>query len=314
MAATFDAQAFVSKLKEEMEDIRLRKYTNLSIEPYCDVHLGARLFRVDSWTSVEYQNLDDAHVADANPWKDIWFCLMPGCVRCYRPWYGYHVNEPGMRFRNSESQRCNHEDVPCMYIGKVGTSRQWMCPKYKCRRAGPVVAANVVDIQVSLPVDPLAGLKKDARKQAYEMQVFTKFAGVCGFSIDPGSAVNGPQFHPDIYCTVAGEPYHFELGRIVNATVAEKLNPNRRKQERGFTFDQSEPFQGITDDKATKSYITNGAPVDLILHFDLLFGSSSVAEDMCRKHEDRLRALVVSGPFKRVWVFDEVNLRVLSQH
>ncbi len=51
-----------------------------------------------------------------------------------------------------------------------------------------------------------------------------------------------------------------------------------------------------------------------MLHFDLLFGSSDVAEGMCRKYEDRLKALVASGPFKRVWVFDDVNQRVLCQY
>ncbi len=249
MAATLDAQAFLTKLKADMDDLRLMKYTDLSLEPYCDVHLGARMYRADSWTSVEYRNLDEAQVADANPWTDMWFCLMPGCDRCYRPWYGYHVNQPGMRFRNSESRQCNHEDVPCMYIGKVGTSRQWMCPKYKCRRTGPVVKTNVVDVQVSLPVNPFAGLKKDERKQAYELGVF-----ISGLPIDSGSVVNGPQFHPDIYCTILGVRYGFELGRIVNKTVAEKLNPDRRKKEGGFTFDQSEPFRDIIgNDKGTKS-------------------------------------------------------------
>ena len=191
-----------------------------------------------------------------------------------------------------------------MYIGKVGEGRRFLCPFYKCDGQGPEVAASVVDEDVETPTNPLDDLRGDERKRAVEMSVFQSFASVCGLPIDKGSHENGAQYYPDIGCTIAGQRYWFELGQIINEEVAEKLNPKRRKPEGGFSYDQESSFAKLVSDKATKKYETEGAPVDLILHFDPRFGTTARARLLIEKHGTLLDSLTTSGPFNRVWIFD----------
>jgi hypothetical protein len=67
----------------------------------------------------------------------------------------------------------------------------------------------------------------------------------------------------------------------------------------------------VVNEKAMRRYETEGALVDLILHFDLRFGSSATAQRLCEKNEKLLKSLITNGPFKRVWVFDEFNRKVV---
>jgi hypothetical protein len=222
--------------------------------------------------------------------------------------FGYHVNEPFRRLDDAAKQhRGNHPERPFMYIGKEGEGRRYRCPLYKCDELGPVVADSVVDEEVQLPSDPLANLKSAERKRALEMLVFLSFAPASGLPIEQGSPENRDPDYPDILCTISGQKYWFELGWIINEEVAEKLNPSRRKQAGGFSFNQEKPLVNVVSDKTTKKYTTEGAPVDLILHFDLRFGSAATARRLCEKNEALLKLLTTTGPFKRVWVFDELN-------
>jgi hypothetical protein len=225
--------------------------------------------------------------------------------------FGYHVNEQYRRLDGPRQARGNHPGLPFMYIAKVGEGRRYKCPLYKCDEEGPVVAESVIDEEVELPPDPLANLKSAERKRALEMLVFLSFAGASGLPIDEGSPENRDPDYPDILCTISGQKYWFELGRIINEEVADKLNPNRRKQAAGFSFNQETPFVYVVTEKATRNYATEGAPVDLILHFDLRFGSAITAQRLCEKNEAYLAALTTTGPFKRVWVFDEFNKNVV---
>lgn len=199
-----------------------------------------------------------------------------------------------------------------MYIGKAGEGRRFMCPLYKCDEQGSEVALSVVDEEVvEVRADPLADLKSAERKRAIEMVVFQSFALASGLPVDEGSAENRDPDYPDILCAISGEKYWFELGQIINEEVAEKLNPNRRKQDGGFSYDQEKPFVDVVKSKATKKYVTEGAPVDLVLHFDLRLGSAATVERIVDKHTELLASLTTTGPFKRVWIFDEYTRTVL---
>ena len=102
-----------------------------------------------------------------------------------------------------------------------------------------------------------------------EMSVFNSFAIASPLAIDEGSAVNAFPPYPDIRCTISGQLHWFELGQIISEEVAEKTNARRRRIGGGFSFSQEGSFVEIARKKATKAYQTQGAPVDLILHFDL---------------------------------------------
>jgi hypothetical protein len=114
-----------------------------------------------------------------------------------------------------------------------------------------------------------------------------------------------------VYAFSLGQKYWFELAQIVNEEVAEKLNPNRRKQDGGFSYDQEKPFVEIVTSKATKKYVTEGAPVDLILHFDLRLGTKATVEGLIEKHATLLDSPTTTGPFRRVWVFDDYTKTVV---
>jgi hypothetical protein len=80
------------------------------------------------------------------------------------------------------------------------------------------------------------------------------------------------------------------------AEVAAKINPKRQIPRGGFSFDQEIPFIDIVTKKATKKYESQGAPVELILHFDLRLGSEGVVQRQIEKHVGALKSLFATGP------------------
>src|SRR5438876_10704849 len=86
--------------------------------------------------------------------------------------------------------RCNHLELPFMYVGKVGLGRRYLCPLYKCSEEGDEVAISVVDEEIAIPKDPLEGLGKGERQQFDEMTTFTLFASASGLAVDEGSVTN----------------------------------------------------------------------------------------------------------------------------
>lgn len=295
----------LTDIEEWMKEEQRKEHPDYRITVYCDHHLGVKMQLAKTWGSVEWSESS----VDANT-NLLWFCPKPDCIRCYEPtMFGYHWNsrKPGTRMRMNpmKQHRGNHPGLPFMYIGKVGEGRRFMCPLYKCDEQGPEVAASVVDEEVEIPADPSNDLKGAERKRAIEMLVFQSFAAASGLQVDEGSAENRDPDYPDILCTISGQKHWFELGRIINEEVAEKLNPNRRKQDGGFSYDQEKPLTDVVKNKAERKYVTEGAPVDLVLHFDLRLGTIGNLERLVEKHEADLVSLTTTGRFKRVWVFDE---------
>jgi hypothetical protein len=307
MADSEDETDIISALEEHMDELLRRSCFDYGMAVYCDDHLGVQMVQAESLTIGQF----GAASADVNP-LEFWRCPKPGCERCYEPtMFGYywHSGEMGSRIeRGPEKQpRCNHPRVPFMYIGKFGQGRRYLCPLYKCAVKGEVVADAVVDEYVEPPQDPSEGLKSDERKKRTEMNVFRSFVSASGLDVDPTSPTNGDadQRYPDIGCTVSDKPYWFELGQIISKTVAQKINAKRRERSGGFSFDQELPFVEIIKKKAMKNYETQGAPVDLVLHFDLRLGSKDVVLALVEKHSQLLETFVNGGPFARVWIFDD---------
>jgi len=303
MSAKENRDDFLAEIERYMEEERRKERPDYRNAVYCDKHLGVKMRLATSWGSHEYGDT----WADVNP-NLLWYCPKADCDRHYEPtMFGYHINEPGRRLQTHgpKQPRGNHPGVPFMFIAKEGEGRRYKCPYYKCDEQGPVVAVSVVDEEVQLLSNPLDNLKSSERKRALEILVFQSFALACGLPIDEGSPQNGAQYYPDISCTISGQRYWFELGQIINEEVAEKLNPNRRKQEGGFSYDQEKPFVERVNDKATKKYKTEGAPVDLVLHFDLRLGTAATVRRLIEKYGTLLGSLTTTGPFKRVWIFDE---------
>jgi len=301
---------FLAEAEEAMREAMRKDQPDYGITVYCDHHLSVKMLLADSWISVEH----GVKSAALNPVYQ-WLCPVSDCFRCYEPtMFGYHWNRGVGTLREinpSNQERGNHPGVPFMYIGKVGHGRQFLCPLYKCDEHGLKVADYVEDEFVQLPANPLNGLRAAERKRAVEMSVFLSFALSGGLEIDEGSVESRDPEYPDIECMVSSQKYFFELGRIISGEVAEKLNPNRRKPEGGFAYDQEKPLLEVVNGKIGKKYTTEGAPVDLVLHFDLRLGTAATVASLIERTPKRFDSLCTTGPFKRVWVFDEHTRQVI---
>ena len=102
------------------------------------------------------------------------------------------------------------------------------------------------------------------------MTVFLGFAAAANLKIDPDSSLNAKPPQPDIACTVAGAQYFFELGEITDESLAKDVSTSLRTEvdSKGGFFSEEEPLIRMIRKKAATKYETNGAPLDLILHYD----------------------------------------------
>jgi hypothetical protein len=303
--AEINSDDFITEIKEQFEEEERKSHPDYRKVVYCDKHLGVQMQRSVSHGMIEYGNAS----ADVNP-LEYWRCRRAGCDRSYEPtMFGYfwHSGEMGSRkvLDPTNQRRCGvHPGTPFMYVGKVGDGRRYLCPFYKCDGRGDEVQSVVVDEDVEIPKHPLEGLKKADRQRAEEMAVFESFVSASGITIDKGSAANAESPYPDIRCAILGKLHWFELGEIISEEVAAKLSPKRKAMDGGFSFKQERPFTQVVEKKATKKYETQGAPVALLLHFDLRWGSRSVVVGLIGKHAALLKPLVNDGPFTEVWIYD----------
>ncbi len=145
-------------------------------------------------------------------------------------------------------------------------------------------------------------LPNNKKNELEELEVFNAFAAVAEVDVDSGSAVNARSPEPDIRCAIKGELHYFELGEITDRSVARcTADALKYDEPRGTAFSQNEPFAYIIGQKRTKTYATNGAPVDLMLYYRNQSPpfSSHFAELLAISIAD-LEDLVTSGPFQGV--------------
>jgi hypothetical protein len=147
--------------------------------------------------------------------------------------------------------------------------------------------------------DALSGAEK---KRRLEMKIFKGFAGATNLKVDPGSEKNEEPPLPDISCTVQGMPKFYELGEITDQDLAKNLSQSGSASTGGF-FDEKGPLLRMLSKKAGSAYQTNGLPVELILHYDKQFPFLPV-EQLKGREAEIVAALLPSGPFSRIWIYD----------
>ena len=150
-------------------------------------------------------------------------------------------------------------------------------------------------------------LSNSGKTEIGELKVFNAFAAVVAEArIDPDSGINAVAPEPDIRCSVAGARHYFELGEVTDQPVAKSMaDAIKHDEPRGCAFSQDRPFAYIIEKKRSRSYTTGGAPVELLLYYRTQsppppphFG------ELLNNAASDLQALVTSGPFQRVWIFD----------
>jgi hypothetical protein len=245
-----------------------------------------------------------------------WCCARTECNHCYRADIGYfdldRQRGDSVRLHARAPERCHrHTDLtfdPFMWIANSGKGRRFACPIKGCRCVGPAVAEFVSDVgRKEEPRAAMAILRGEAKKAAFELSVFNEFAKAALLSAD--APENGGRGFPDVRCKIDGQEYWFELGRITDEILAEQINRVWPKNPRPFTFGQEEPFERIMKQKATKTYQTNGRPVDLVLHFDHQPPDRKAIQRHVAQHAGTLDEL--AKRFSRVWIYDGWSKSVL---
>lgn len=280
---------------------------------YCDLHLEAKLIPCASLIAGLY----GGDSANANPFE-FWRCSNPDCIRCYEPYMFGYFNLDRQRGASigtnpAIQERCEqHDQRPFMCIGRFGEGRRFRCLMHGCDSVGLMVAACVADSdEVKERPDTTPVLTGDERKEAFELITFTEFASAAGLPLDLAENAKPP--HPDIRCRIGGNECWFELGRITDSKLAKALNSPWPKAPTPFSFAQKEPFVRIIEKKAKAPYVTNGRPVDLLLHFDHQPPDREALKRHLQEHVVALNHLRQHGPFSRIWIFDGWSKSVLWQ-
>lgn len=115
---------------------------------------------------------------------------------------------------------------------------------------------------------------RNEKKAAHERAAFEEFAKAAGLDVAAGSVVSKDSPEPDILCQIAGAPYYFELGRLLDERhpkmVAEAIRRLKKGDERpvGGAVSKTEPMVKMLRDKTSNKYKVDGTPVDLLLYYD----------------------------------------------
>ncbi len=150
------------------------------------------------------------------------------------------------------------------------------------------------------------------KKELAEMKAFMGFADAAKLKVDPGSPVNEVPPLPDISCKIAGAACYFELGEITDEKVAKEVNTSMRTGEDGdgTDFSEHDPLIRIIRKKAVSTYGTDGAPLDLVLHYEKQYPFAP-AEYLERYEADIVAAMIPNGPFSRIWMYDSWTKSIL---
>jgi hypothetical protein len=156
-------------------------------------------------------------------------------------------------------------------------------------------------------------LPNNKKTELEELEVFDAFVAAAGIDVDPNSRANAPTPEPDIRCTINGQLRYFELGEITDPSVARTTADALKYDEpRGTSFSQTEPFAYIVGKKRTRTYATNGSPIELVLYYRNQYAPwPTYFADLLANNMEGLAALVTGGTFQRVWIFDFAKGTVL---
>ncbi len=147
-------------------------------------------------------------------------------------------------------------------------------------------------------------LSSDDRKRMGKLRAFDGFVRAAELLVDRGSVICLDRPAPNIRCILGGTPYLFELGEVVDEGLARGYSHSLRTGEiTGGAFDQIGPLQRMIK-KKTKTYQTDGVPVDLVLYY----WKHPPYDPAIRQTLTRLTGLIqqifVAGLFCRIWIYE----------
>lgn len=149
-------------------------------------------------------------------------------------------------------------------------------------------------------------------KEARERLMFSGFAAQCGLDVDHASIASCSPPLPDIRCTINGTPYFFELAEVVPQEQAQAL-ATKGVYTAGFPDPEdkgSKAMEAIIRQKQTKTYQTDGAPVDLLLYFNKdfpMYLPDEASDDAPTGIDIAITECKQHGPFTRIWTYCSWN-------
>lgn len=162
----------------------------------------------------------------------------------------------------------------------------------------------------------LDDLRPDQRRLYNEWRTFGAFARVARLDVDPRTIENREPPEPDIRCLTSGVLHYFELGEVVDQTLARTAGMASKEGQDifGGSLSQLAPLRRIFEQKCSKTYVTNGRSLDLLLHYSVGHQyphTARVQTDIGARHQGIVNDLRKS-PFNRLWLYDGWDQRVIA--
>ncbi len=158
-----------------------------------------------------------------------------------------------------------------------------------------------------------------AMKSDHERRVFLQFVKAANIHVEEDSVESRPEPEPDIRCIWAGESVYFELARLLDRE-APKLRVRALKiAPQQVAVDPKRfglPERDMLRTKLSKSYQTDGLPLELLLYFDAenpLVAGTIPPFDFAMHARTVMAPLLTPMPahIRRVWVFERYRGSVL---
>jgi hypothetical protein len=153
----------------------------------------------------------------------------------------------------------------------------------------------------------------DDRKRMGELRAFLGFVGVCRLPVEHATVTCSDPPYPDIRCTLDGPLHFFELGEVTDQGLASRYSESLRtgKITGGF-YSQDEPLRSILMSKAQKTYLTDGAPVDLVLYYWKQTPYDPEVQKVLWESRALIHQMLSPGPFSGIWIYEH-PARVLAR-
>jgi hypothetical protein len=162
----------------------------------------------------------------------------------------------------------------------------------------------------------LSDLTSDQAKEYREWLTFSRFAKASALDIDPRTIENRKAPEPDIFCEISGGKHYFELGTVVDEKVAKGAGDAARKglDIHAGSCSPLEALRRMIEQKCSKTYMTNGLPVSLLLHYDVNLQTPrpNAVEAVISDSKQMALQQFQASQFDGIWFFDGWEKRVLT--
>ena len=152
----------------------------------------------------------------------------------------------------------------------------------------------------------IGSLTLEERKNLKESATFVRFARCSGIVCDPFDHENVKPRFPDIRAVVGGLPYFFEMGEVTDQGIPRRLSRQFKSGEiTGGPFSQAEPLLRMLRQKCESHYVTNGAPVDLVLHYSNMYPYAPSILEFLGAHAAEVKTFLKGSAFTRIWIYSD---------